>query len=203
VADIDHPFRSALAGVVTAGGHFGRHSACPGVVVSELREPGLAVVAARKGRRGELIAAVRSSFGVDLPATPRRVVGQKMAFVWLGPDQWLAAQHPAPRDGMEAGLAPLVGLASLVDQSHGRTLLALTGPRVRDALAKGVPIDLHPRAFRPGDAASTLIAHIPVHLWQVDDRPSYEFAIARSLAQSFWQWLTAAAAEWGLKFADD
>jgi len=102
---------------------------------------------------------------------------------------------------MEARLAPLVGLASLVDQSHGRTLLVLTGPRVRDALAKGVPIDLHPRAFRPGDAASTLIAHIPVHLWQVDDRPSYEFAIARSLAQSFWQWLTAAAAEWGLQFA--
>jgi len=172
------------------------------VVVSELRARGLAVVAARKGRRGELIGAVRSSFGVDLPATPRRVVGQKIAFIWVGPDQWLAAQYPGPKDGMEACLAPLVGLASLVDQSHGRTLLALTGPRVRDALAKGVPIDLHPRAFRPGDAASTLIAHIPVHLWQVDDRPSYQFAIVRSLAQSFWQWLTAAAAEWGLTFAD-
>jgi methylglutamate dehydrogenase subunit D len=202
VADIDHPVLSALAGAVVAGGRYGRHSASPGVVVSEIREAGLAVVAARKGRRGDLIAAVRSGFGVDLPATPRRVAGEQLAFVWVGPDQWLATQHPAPKDGMEARLAPLVGLASLVDQSHGRTLLALTGPRVRDALAKGVPIDLHPQAFRPGNAASTLIAHIPVHLWQVDDRPSYEFAIARSLAQSFWQWLTVAAAEWGVQFAD-
>ena len=202
MANIDHPFLSALAGAAAAGGRYGRHSTCPGVVVSEIREAGLAVVTARKGRRGDLIAAVRSGFGVDLPATPRRVAGEKIAFVWVGPDQWLAAQHPAPKDGMEARLAPLVGLAALVDQSHGRTLLALTGPRVRDALAKGVPIDLHPRAFRPGDAASTLIAHIPVHLWQVDDRPSYEFAIARSLAQSFWQWLTAAAAEWGVQFAN-
>jgi sarcosine oxidase subunit gamma len=187
---------------VVAGGRYGRHSACPGVVVSEIREAGLAVVAARKGRRGALIAAVRSGFGVDLPATPRRVAGEQLAFVWVGPDQWLATQHPVPKDGMEARLASLVGLASLVDQSHGRTLLALTGPRVRDTLAKGVPIDLHPQAFRPGTAASTLIAHIPVHLWQVDDRPSYEFAIARSLAQSFWQWLSTAAAEWGVQFAD-
>ena len=202
MADIGHPVLSALAGAVAAGGRSGRRSARPGVIVSEIREPGLAVVAARKGRRGDLIAAVRSGFGVDLPATPRRVVGQKIAFVWLGPDQWLAVRHPAPQDGMEALLAPLAGLASLVNQSHGRTLLAVTGSRVRDALAKGVPIDCHPSAFKPGDAASTLIAHMPVHLWQVDDRPSYEFAIARSLAQSFWQWLAAAAAEYGLQFAD-
>jgi sarcosine oxidase subunit gamma len=86
--------------------------------------------------------------------------------------------------------------------SHGRTLFALTGSRVREALAKGVPIDLHASAFGPGEAASTLVAHIPVNLWQVDDRPSYEFAIARSLAQSFWQWLTVAAAEYGVQFAD-
>jgi methylglutamate dehydrogenase subunit D len=202
VADIAHQFVSALDGVVAAGGHYGRRSARPGVVVSEIRGAGLAMVAARKGCRRGLIAAVRSGFGVDLPATPRREVGQKIAFVWLGPDQWLASQHPAPQGGMEALLAPLAGLASLIDQSHGRTLFALTGSRVRDALAKGVPIDLHPRAFKPGDAAATLVAHIPVLVWQVDDRPSYEFAVARSLAQSFWQWLAAAAAEYGLQFAD-
>jgi len=202
VADIDPAYLSALAGVAAAGGHYGRPSACPGVVASEIRQPGLATVAARKGRRGDLMAAVRSGFGVDLPATPRRVVGPNIAFVWVGPDQWLASRHPAPEEGMEALLAPLADLASLVDQSHGRTLLALTGSRVREALAKGVAIDLHPRAFRPGDAASTLVHHIPVLLWQVDDRPSYEFAIARSLAQSFWQWLMAAAGEYGLQFAD-
>src|SRR5262249_57975129 len=115
VADIDHPFRSALAGGGSAGGHSGRHSACPGVVVSELRAPGLAVAAARKGRRGELIAAVRSRFGVDLPATPRRVVGPKIAVIWGGPDQWLAAQDPGPKDRMEARPCPPVWFASLVD----------------------------------------------------------------------------------------
>lgn len=202
MADMDHSFRSGLAGAVATAGHYGRSGARPGVVISEIRRPGLAVVAARRGCRGDLSAAVRAGFGVDLPTMPRRVVGEKIAFVWVGPDQWLAAQHPAPKDGMETLLAALAGLASLVEVSHGRTLFALTGSRVREALAKGVPIDLHASAFRPGHAASTLVAHIPVNLWQVDDRPSYEFAIARSLAQSFWQWLTAAAAEYGLQFVD-
>src|SRR5262249_11963962 len=137
VADIDPPYLSALAGAVAAG-HYGRPSVCPGVVAREIRQPGLATVTARKGRRGDLMAAVRSGFDVDLPATPRRVVGEKIAFVWVGPDQWLAARRPAPEEGMEALLAPLADLAALVDQSHGRTLLALTGSRVRDALAKGV-----------------------------------------------------------------
>ena len=85
---------------------------------------------------------------------------------------------------------------------HGRTLLRVTGPHVRDALTKGVPIDLHPRAFKPGDAAATLVAHIPVHLWQIDERPTYEFAVARSMAQSFWHWLAASSAQYGLEFVD-
>ena len=104
---------------------------------------------------------------------------------------------------MEALLAaPFAGLASVVDQSHGRTLLRVTGPHVRDALAKGVAVDLHPRAFKTGDAAATLVSHIPVQLWQIDDRPTYEFAVARSLAQSFWHWLEASAAQYGLEFVD-
>jgi sarcosine oxidase subunit gamma len=203
VADLAPRFVSALEGVVAAGGRYGRQGAPPGVVVSEIREPGLAMVTARKGCHRDLRGAVQSGFGVELPDAPRCVVGRNIAFVWSGSDRWLALQDPAPKEGMEARLAPLAGLASLVDQSHGRTLLALTGARVRDALAKGVPVDLHPRAFKPGDAAATLVAHIPVLLWQADDRPSYEFAVARSLAQSFWQWLAAAAGEYGLQFTQD
>ena len=68
---------------------------------------------------------------------------------------------------------------------------------------RACPIDLHPRAFKTGDAAATLVSHIPVQLWQIDDRPTYEFAVARSLAQSFWHWLEASAAEYGLVFVAD
>lgn len=202
MADQTHLSASALDGLAAPARH-GRATASPGVTVREVRAAGLATVTARNGRRTALLEAARSVFGVELPAAPRRVQGSAIAFVWSGPDRWLACRQPAPAEGMEALLAaPFAGLASVVDQSHGRTLLRVTGRNVRDALAKGVTLDLHPRAFRSGDAAATLVSHIPVHLWQIDDGPTYEFAVARSLAQSFWHWLAASAAEYGLEFVD-
>ena len=64
-------------------------------------------------------------------------------------------------------------------------------------LAKGCSLDLHPRVFKPGDAATTPIALIDCQLWQIDDTPSYDLAVPSSFAESFWSWLTASAAEYG------
>ena len=192
---------SALDGVVTPGRH-GRRTGDAGVIVGEIRGAGLAIVTARKGQRSALDVAARSAFGIELPDQPRRVEAGDTAFVWCGPEQWLACRYPAPAEGMEAMLArPFGGLAAIVDQSHGRTLLRITGPRSCEALAKGVAIDLHPRAFMRGYAALTSVAHIGVHLWQIDDRPTYEFAVPRGFALSFWHWLEASASEFGLEYA--
>ena len=189
---------SALDGAVAPGRH-GRRAGDAGVIATEVRNVGLALVTARKGQRAFLAETVRSTFGVELPDTPRRVAGRGMAFIWSGPDQWLAHMVPAPPAGMEGALAPLAGLAALVDQSHGRAVLRVTGPRVRDALAKGFPIDLHPRAFTTGDTAVTSVAHIGAQIWQIDDAPTYEIAVARGFALSFWHWLESSAAEYGLE----
>jgi heterotetrameric sarcosine oxidase gamma subunit len=202
VAEDATPFASALDGAVAAGRH-GRRTGDAGVIVREVREVGLASVTARKGGRAALIDAARTAFGVELADVPRRVTGRDIAFIWAGPDQWLAHAAPAPAEGMEARLAKaFAGMAAIVDQSHGRTLLRVTGPRVREALAKGLAIDLHPRAFKPGYAAITSVAHIGVHLWQIDEAPTYEIAVPRSLALSFWGWLETSAAEFGLEFVD-
>jgi sarcosine oxidase subunit gamma len=202
VAEAANLFVSALDGGA-APGRYGRSTGSPGVTVSEVKGAGLATVTTRKGRRTALLDGAQTAFGVALPETPRRVEGRGVAFVWSGPDQWLACKVPAPAKGMEALLAaPFAGLASVVDQSHGRALLRITGPHVRDALAKGVAVDLHPRAFKAGDTAATMVSHIAVQLWQIDDQPTYEFAVARSLAQSFWHWLEASAAQYGLEFVD-
>ena len=45
------------------------------------------------------------------------------------------------------------------------------------------------------------VAHVAVQLWQTDDTPTYTFSVARSLAGSFWDWLAASAAEYGLELA--
>jgi sarcosine oxidase gamma subunit len=48
--------------------------------------------------------------------------------------------------------------------------------------------------------ASTLASHVGATLWRledIDDLPVFEIAVFRSLAGSFWQTLTASAAEFG------
>ena len=193
--------RPALAGIVKPG-RFGRADASPGVTAREVAGAGLASVSARMGQRDALCAAVRAAFGVELPLTPRRVDGPALATIWAGPDQWLAMIAAEPMHGMEALLSPAVGAhASIADQSHGRVILRLSGPRTRDALAKGLAIDLHPSAFATGDTALTQIAHIGVQIWQLDAAPTYEITAFRGFAASLWRWLELSAAEYGLELA--
>ena len=170
----------------------------PGVVIIERTGVSLSQVLARKGADAQLAARAREMFNVALPSTPRYVSSPALSFVWAGPSQWLAIG--AERDGkaFAASLSSsFLGLASVVDQSDGRTILRVSGPCAREALAKGLQVDLHPSVFRAGDAAITAVAHIGVHFWQVDDVPAYEFTVFRSFAIAFSEWLVEASAEFG------
>jgi len=196
VADRDTLFICPFKDMLTLS-RYGSLVGTPGVTI-ELPESGtLAIIAARQDRQRVLRESALSGFAVNLPDLPRRVEGRDIAFIWTGPDQWLAQGPPGKASLLAQAFA---GLASVVDQSHARALLRITGPRARDALAKGLAIDLHPRAFATGFAAATSVAHIAVLLWQLDDRPTYEFAVPRSYALSFWHWLQASAAEYGVEF---
>lgn len=188
--------RSALAAVVVAG-HYTRREA-PGVTLSERTGVGLATIAARRGQSASLAAAVRAAYGIELPAGPRVARGRTVTFMGTAPGQWLAVSealaHGALADDLAAKLA---GLASVTDQSDGRAIVRISGPRARDVLAKGLPVDLHPKAFGTGDAATTVASLIGVQLWQVDDAPTYDLAVFRGYAESFWHWITSSAAEFG------
>ena len=91
----------------------------------------------------------------------------------------------------------------IADQSDGCGVLHISGPKARAVLAKGVGLDLDARVFRPGDVALTLAGPIAVQLWQIDETPSFEIALYRSLARSFWHWLSASAAEFGYEVVEE
>jgi len=191
-----HPL-SALSGIAVPG-RYGRGEGEPSLVITELTGLGLATVACRKGQAAALSAAVRNAYGVDLPASSRVAQGAAVRFIGYGPGQWLAVSEALANEALASELAAkLQGLASVSDQSGGRTVLRMGGNRARDVLAKGLPIDLDPRAFPLGSAATSAISHIGVQLWQADDMRSYDLAVFRSLSESFWRWLTASAAEFG------
>jgi sarcosine oxidase subunit gamma len=176
----------------------------PGVIVAERTDLALCSVLARKGTDALLAERVRQTFGVELPSTPRYSGPGPVAFAWAGPGQWLAIGTNADSRGFETQLkSSLTGVASVTDQSDGRTVVRVGGPRARDALAKGIHIDLHPSVFGPGSAGVTAAAYIGVHFWQVDAAPTYEFAMFRSFAVSFCEWLISASAECGIDVAQD
>jgi sarcosine oxidase subunit gamma len=98
---------------------------------------------------------------------------------------------------LEALAKQLVGHAAITEQSDSKAVIRISGARARDVMAKGCSLDLHPRVFKPGDAATTAVALIDCQFWQIDDAPSYDLAVPSSFAESFWSWLAASAAEFG------
>jgi methylglutamate dehydrogenase subunit D len=167
------------------------------LAVSTLENVTMASIAVSKGRSADLQSEIEKNYGVALPERPARVQGRGIAFVWAGPGQWLAVADRQQGRDLETELKPLLnGLASVVDQSDGRVIVRMSGKLARDVLAKGVPIDLDPRAFKPGDAAITHASHIGIMIWQIDERPAYELAMFRSYADSFAHWLAESAAEY-------
>ncbi len=165
------------------------------LAISERSGSALASLIARRGRLDELRAAVRDAWRAELPLTPKVAEGDGASFIWAGPERWLVAAPDHAPEALVASLrAGADGSAAVCDQSDGWVLLRVSGRFARDALAKGIPVDLHPSAFAPGSTAVTRAASIGCQIWQVDDAPTYDIAVPRSFAASFRRWLDGAAA---------
>lgn len=73
----------------------------------------------------------------------------------------------------------------------------MSGARARDVIAKGCPLDLHPRVFGPGHCAQTYFDRAGIMILQTSTAPSFELIVRRSYADYLWAWLTDAASEYG------
>jgi sarcosine oxidase, subunit gamma len=133
-----------------------------------------------------------SLLGVALPGPNRVTTVGERAILWLGPDEYLVVAPDGDGvDGLIAGLDE----ESVVDVSANRTTIELSGPHARDILEKGMSIDLHPRAFGPGQCAQTLLARAQVIVRQVDAEPTYHVLVRGSFAPYLADWLVDAAKE--------
>ncbi|CAD5293450.1 N-methylglutamate dehydrogenase subunit D [Bosea sp. 62] len=190
--------RGAWAGIAQAG-QIGATGPA-GVTATLLDGFGLATLIAAPGRTTALSQAVEGRLNIALPTTPKVVSNATHDAIWSGPEQWLL--RAATRDGFRGLLEALATQAAVSDQSDARAAIRLSGLPVRDVLAKGVMLDLHPAAFAVSDTALTSIAHIGVHLWRLADGPDgsvFEIMVARSMVGSFWSWFAASAAEFGCR----
>ena len=170
-----------------------------------LPSPAIALVIARRGRSEIAAAAAAEAYGTALPETPRIVSGSDMEFIWCGPERWLVlapAHLAAQAGGIEALLEPVfAGTASVTEQTGSQVLIGISGPGARTTLAKGLPIDLHPRVFATGHTALCRANHVALQIWQTDESPRYVLALPRSHAAGWQRWLLEAAAVTGSRKA--
>ncbi|HXJ02624.1 MAG TPA: sarcosine oxidase subunit gamma family protein [Micropepsaceae bacterium] len=177
---------------------FGNPAGPAGVTVVLRHDLRIASVIARRGCEAELAVRVERTFEVAPPPGPHRIRKGNLTILGIGPGRWMFLQEKGAPEFADVLARDLKGLASISDHSDGYAVFEVGGPLARQALAKGVAIDLHPKSFGVADAAVTSIAHIGAMLWQTDDAPRYAIAVFRSSAGSFWHGLRDSAAEFGL-----
>jgi methylglutamate dehydrogenase subunit D len=167
---------SPLADIAIQG-RFGADNGAPGVTLS-VRHPALVVMAiARKGKAKAVADALKTWRGVTIQ--------------WAGHEQYFVLDRPLDEVRMK-----LEGLASCSDQSHGRVIIRIEGPKVREVLCKGTPVDLHENEFEIGRSALTQMAHVGVHLTRTG-RDAFELSVFRGFSENFWEWLTEQGEEFG------
>lgn len=175
--------RSALADVAIPGRYGAIRPEGPGVRLAEVRGRALLQLA---GWPDSFASAIDRLIGV---------IGDGHAVVPVGAERvWILADAPAIGDRLRGAFTS--GEAVVLDLSHSRTVLTIEGRRVREVLAKGVPVDLHTDTFTVGAAAQTVVDHVGVLIRGVGPE-RFEIYVPRSYARSFWHWIAGSAAEFG------
>jgi len=132
-------------------------------------------------------SAVESVTGCRPPAKPNTVArGNGYDVLWLGPDEFLVRSQQQQSTTLEAKLREALAgqFAAAVDVGSGYTVLEVSGEKVRDVIARGCPLDLHPRILAPGQCAQSHYFKASIVLVPVSD-DTYEFVIRRSFADYF------------------
>ncbi|MDF3839036.1 sarcosine oxidase subunit gamma [Cupriavidus basilensis] len=131
------------------------------------------------------------------PAAPNTVArGAAYDVLWLGPDEWLVrSNEPVPAGVLEPKLAQAIvgAYAAAVDVGSGYTVVEISGGRVRDVLARGCPLDLHPRVFKPGQCAQSHYFKASIVLVPTGVE-RFEVVLRRSFADYFCRIMLDAAA---------
>jgi heterotetrameric sarcosine oxidase gamma subunit len=191
---------SALRGTLRAG-RSGVLASAPGVQVSEAQPTAMFQISGAFA--SDESHGVSSLFApVELPEPLHCTSGEGVRLLWNGPGRFLATiDSTAPNaivdallDGEKVGSKNL-GEIACVDVSHAWSVLRVQGPSAHDLLAKGCAVDLE--QMRADACRPTAVGRFDVLLCCVAD-DGFDLFVARSLAQSFADWLLRAGAEFGV-----
>lgn len=112
---------------------------------------------------------------------------------WTGPQRWLLIGSPQDADRWAATPVPD---GAVVDVSHSRSIVRISGPRWRELLAHGCPLDIE-TTFPHGQwrCAQSLFSEVPVLLLVPPDGSWIEVYSPLSYRRFLWEMLAASLPE--------
>lgn len=169
---------SALFGHYSKG-RLGGDGAC-GVTFCEVADLSLVQVAAWPDTLRDVGARAAQSIGADAAPAPGKAVSTpKGALLRVEPLKWWLY------GAGDVELSPEEG--SVLDLSHSRTHLRISGPQAALLLNRHLPLDLREAAFPVGTVATSAFHHTGVTLWRSEQ--GFELFMVRGFALSLWQLL--------------
>lgn len=101
---------------------------------------------------------------------------------FAGPGEWLLVSGSVGADSLLRDVAVLgPEKISALDQSDGRVVIRIAGPRVRQILAKCLALDLHPDEFAIGRATNAQCCHVAANVARTAEN-TFEIVVMRSYA---------------------
>lgn len=191
--------RSALAGALRPGDHGARDYRGPGLLIAKRHPLSMVQIEARPDEAHAMLDAAAATLGLRPSESFNTAVGDGLPrILWTGPNRWLVVE-PESRD-LFALLRNALGPtnAAVVDLSHGRASLRLSGREVRRVLMKAGPLDWHESAFIPGMCGQTALFHVSA-LIDRREASTFDVYVARGYAVSFLESVEQAAAEYGYR----
>ena len=116
----------------------------------------------------------------------------------IGPGIWHVAGEPDQIPDADALRTTLGGVATVVDLSHARTVLHVSGPSAARVIAGHCGIDLDAVMFPTGALTGTRFNQLGMTLARLDDTPTFELMVFRGYAAFVYESLVESAREFNV-----
>ena len=189
--------QSPLGRTFTPGDH-GNSAAGVGVTLRERKNLSIIQVTAWPDTIPTVLTAIGSATGLVLQNKPGlgRVAGEKSVFGFAPGRYFVVSATPDLESRLRSAISPELG--TMVDLTHGRTVIRISGPRSEWILSKLFAIDFSEHAFPIAYGRVTLHHDIHANIQRIDDE-TFDLYVFRTFARSFWQTLGHAAEEVGYR----
>ena len=163
-----------------------------GVIFQEVPDLNLWQIAAWHDSLDKISLKTAEAIGIEMAPGPGRASIQgNQVLLRVEPLKFWFTGDTAPQ------ISPRNG--TILDLSHSRSHLRVSGPQAEILLNRYLPLDLRIQSFVPGAVATTAFHHVAITLWRAPS--GFELFLPRSFALSLWELLRQGAAQFGYEVA--